>query len=66
MCYIPDAYDMWCEHDAQQEEELRKRPKCDVCGEYIQEEHCYRIEGVVICEYCMADNFRIKTSDLMD
>lgn len=66
MCYIPDAYDMWCEHEAQQEEELSRCPKCDVCGEPIQDEYCYQIEGVAICEYCMIDNFRKRTSDLMD
>lgn len=36
MCYIPDAYDMWCEHDRECEERLARRPVCECCGGHIQ------------------------------
>lgn len=61
-----DAYDLWETHDAEQEEELRKRPVCDACGEYIQDDHCYKIGHEVFCEDCMKENFRIHTESLMD
>ena len=60
-----DNYDLWCEYDRQQEEELRKRPKCDCCGEYIQEDFCYRIGIKLYCEYCMEEN-KVSVETLMD
>lgn len=47
--------------DAQQER-TERRPECDVCGEHIQTEYLYTINGMVICEDCMAD-YRHYTED---
>ena len=35
---MSDNYDLWEQHDAEQEAWLRKRPMCDCCGERIQDE----------------------------
>lgn len=51
--YLPDAYDMWEAHDAQQEQALSERPVCADCDEHIQEEEAYYINGEWICESCM-------------
>lgn len=56
MSYIPDAYEQWERHDAEQERELQKLPRCSECDEPIQNEHCYEINGELICPDCMNDN----------
>ena len=58
MCYVPDYLDHWSEHNRQQEEEIEKLPICDCCGEHIQDEYCYVINGDYICESCMEENRR--------
>lgn len=55
---IPDNYDMWARHDAEQEAELQKLPKCDKCGKPIQDEYYYDIEGECICEKCLNKHYR--------
>jgi len=51
--YIPDNYDLFARHDAEQEAQLEKLPECSECGEKIQDEHCFEINGEYICERCM-------------
>ena len=51
--YLPDAYDMWESHDAQQEQALSERPVCADCDQHIQDEEAYYINGEWICESCM-------------
>ena len=50
---IPDNYDLWKKHDKEQAESLKKCPKCDFCGEPIQEEVFYNIFGIKICVGCL-------------
>lgn len=45
-----------------QEAMLEKLPKCDFCGEPIQDEYLWEIGGEVYCERCAADTFR-KSND---
>jgi formylmethanofuran dehydrogenase subunit E len=47
-----DAYDAY---EKEQEKELASRPKCAWCGEPIQEECAYRINGEWVCEHCIDD-----------
>lgn len=65
MCYIPDYYDNWSEYNRQQEEALKRLPQCDICGEHIQDEHCYKLDDEIICEACMGE-FRVYTEDIME
>ena len=51
--YIPDNYDLFARHDAEQETQLEKLPECSECGEHIQDEEAYYINGEWICERCM-------------
>lgn len=66
MCYVPDNLDRWEMHDAEQERELAKLPKCDICGEHIQDEYCYEIHNELFCEHCMVEYFRKDVMDLID
>lgn len=45
-------YDRW---EANQEAWLRSRPKCDCCGEPIQEDFAYRINEELYCKDCIDD-----------
>ena len=40
-------------HDAEQQKQLDKLPKCDFCGEPIQDEHFYIICGDFVCLECL-------------
>ena len=48
------------------EDYIEKLPKCAYCGEPIQDDYCYEINGEVICEDCLNDNFRVSTESLID
>ena len=54
---IPDNYDIYEAHEAERERRLEELPKCDICGEPIQEEYYYLIKGDKICPDCL-DNYR--------
>ena len=62
---IPDNYDLWASHDAEQQAQLERLPKCSCCEEHIQEEYCYQINDEIICEHCMVEYFRKDTEDLI-
>lgn len=51
--YLPDSYDVWAYHNAQQEKALSERPVCADCDQHIQDEEAYYINGEYICESCM-------------
>lgn len=53
--YIPDNYDLFLAHERQQEAELAKLPVCCGCGNPIQSEDLWDIDGSLYCESCMED-----------
>ena len=61
--YIPDNYDLFKQHDAQQQAELDKLPVCSECGEPIQSETCYEIDGGLVCEDCLENNHKRWVED---
>ena len=65
MAYIPDVYDQWKAHDAEQQAQLDKLPRCCECDEPIQDTQCYEINGEYICDDCMVDNHRKWVSDIV-
>ncbi len=62
---IPDNYDIWEAHDIEMERRLARRPVCEDCGEHIQDETAFFINGCWICESCM-DNFREVVEDYIE
>jgi len=52
-------------HDRQQEEALDKRPVCCYCGEPIQNDICYEINGEYFCEDCLDMHFRKAVDDII-
>ena len=63
MMNVPDNYDRWKQHDAEQEAQLDKLPKCSICDEPIQDDYYYEINDECICEECLNDNFRKDIED---
>ena len=62
---MEDAYSQWEHRERKQEAWLRKRPVCCYCGEHIQSEYFYLINGEPICEDCLESEFRKNTEDYM-
>ena len=54
---VPDNYSQWVAHEREQDSWLAKRPECADCGEHIQDEDAFYINGEWICVNCM-DSYR--------
>ena len=50
--YVPDNLDMFNSYSARQEEMLSRCPKCSSCGDPIQEEHLFEVDGELYCFDC--------------
>lgn len=51
--------------DRQQARWLSKRPQCSECGEHIQDEKAYYINGEFICNNCIS-NYEVDVDDYCD
>ena len=45
-------------YDRRQQSRLNRLPKCDYCGEPIEDDYLYEINDVVICEECLCEHHR--------
>ena len=61
---IPDNYDCFVMHEAEQQAKLDKLPKCIDCGEPIQSETCHEFGSGHICNRCLKDR-EVHTEDLI-
>lgn len=61
MYRVPDNYDAYKRHEAEQAREVKKLPVCDYCDEPITSDHLYDIDGTLICPDCMESVFRKST-----
>lgn len=61
---MPDNYDLWEAHDAEQARQEAKLPVCVDCGDPVQDDHYYEINDEVICPDCMESNYRKEVDDL--
>lgn len=64
--YIPDAYDLWEQHERKQQAELDRLPRCSECGEPIQDDECFVWGNEPICLQCLKDNHTKKVEDLIE
>lgn len=60
---IPDNLDAFNRHEARQEAQLARMPKCEKCGDYIQDDDLFDIDGVLYHEDCAVDLFRKSTEN---
>lgn len=61
--YVPDNYDAFEAYQASVDNWLDSRPVCIECGEPIQDDFLYDINGDIYCEECMKDVFRQSTDN---
>lgn len=66
MALSNDPYADFVKHDREQEKWLKKRPVCVYCEKHIQDEHLFYINGEIICEECLNDNFKQDTENFID
>ena len=60
---MPDNYSQLERHEAEMERRLSQRPVCEDCGEPIQDEFYFNVEGEILCEECMHDRYRKRADD---
>lgn len=60
---MPDNYSQWEWHDREQEQALESLPRCHRCGERIDDDYYYEIDGEILCESCMIERHRRNTED---
>lgn len=53
-------------YDMEQMKWLQRLPVCAECGEPIQDEECYDIDGELVCAECLRHNHRVWTEDYMN
>lgn len=52
---IPDNYDLWEQHEIEQQKWEESRPICSCCDEHIQDEVYYEIHGKKLCVSCIEE-----------
>ena len=61
---MPDYNDVMLRaYEREQEAYLDSLPKCEICGEPIQDDFLYDVGGDIYCESCMIDTFRQCTAN---
>lgn len=63
MFYTDDPIADFNRWDAKREKELEELPRCIDCGEPIQDEYLFDIDGDLFCAKCMIANFRKSTDN---
>ncbi len=53
-----DVYDLWKSQDIKKERWRARLPQCEYCGEHIQDEFYFEINGEYLCEKCVNEQFR--------
>lgn len=63
---MKDYNDFFDEWDLEQSRKLEERPMCDVCGDRIQDDYLYRINGDCICPDCIEKYLDIFREEIID
>lgn len=56
MEYCPDALSQFYYRERCIEDGMKSLPKCEICGEPIQQEMAVYIDGVYYCDECLHDH----------
>lgn len=64
--YTDDPIADFNDHDASVSKWLSSRPICDMCGEHIQDDYLFEINGELICEDCLKTYHRKHVEDYME
>ena len=63
---MPDNYDLFRRHEAEQERQLDRLPRCVYCDEPIQDEKGYHLDDEWWHEECFNDQFLKSIEDYID
>lgn len=66
MDYVPDYTDLYEEYEAELDRQAEKLPECAYCGVRITDDYYYDIDGTILCEDCMNDEYRKNTDEYME
>ena len=58
-----DNYGMWERYQDAMDRRLASRPVCSICGEHIQDDHYFDINGTLYCPECLETNFMVYVED---
>lgn len=61
---LKDNFDFADEHDAEEARWLATRPVCAKCGEPIQDEYAYDIDGDLLCRECAEEWLKEQRKDV--
>lgn len=53
-------------YDMERQKELDRLPKCDICGEPIQGEVLFDLDGTLVCEECLNNEYRKPVDDYIE
>lgn len=60
---IPDNYDLFERHEAEQHIKELKLPRCCECDNPITDEICFEFDGELFCKNCIIENHRKWVDD---
>lgn len=66
MQYIPDNYDLFVQHDAEQQRALEDLPVCSCCKEPIQQEKAVYYNDQWVCEDCEGKFWQSIREDFLE
>lgn len=66
MAYTDNPVADHARYDAEQKAIEDKLPKCEYCGEPIQDDFCYEFNDMLICEECLNREHRKWTEDYIE
>lgn len=66
MLYTDDPIADYESYDSEQQAQLDRLPVCSECGEPIQGDYCYEINGEYICEECLEFNYKKSVDSIID
>lgn len=66
MCYSGDPIADFNRYDYERQKEIDSLPVCDICGEPIQDDYLFDLDGTLVCEECLKDNYRKPVEDYIE
>lgn len=58
MSYCCDPLDDFNRRDAEEAEWIDSLPHCEECGEPIQDDYYYNLDGEILCEDCLNKRYK--------
>lgn len=58
MCYTDNPIADYARYDYERQKEIDSLPVCEICGEPIQDDYLFDLEGALVCEECLKSEYR--------